>query len=935
MAQATTVWLRYLEALRPYLTQRDHRGRWGSLRWLELRMVEAGGKAGAVRNILYKDLGNLEEKRRFYAILAELYRLVDQEPPPPPQDLIREGAYHSLGRDKRRLFHRFVRELEEGKQPQIVAVGGAATGKSLLLAALQRALPQSITIHLGGELAQSVIPLADSLGVREEIEALLAQLSPLQPYALQGELQQRILLSLARGLNQRRSPLLLRAEAEGSLEGLPLRSPEGTTLHLAAWLEGLLQALHIPYLAALSEPPPRLAHHPLSPPSRSEARQFVREKLPDLPAERVEALINQAGPHFGELSRLVLLEAARRQNSLSAQDDPALGRLLEALAAFSPEADPLIPKELLERALGRPLKALSPAEQALFEWVDAGLVRPTLRSLLPTQTSPALHRIALDFFGPEHLFRRLYHAWKAQDLPTLLALIEESPPRLALLPHLWQEAHSWPAEKREALAEAVLRYRAVLGQYRHPEAEEALELLVEAHSPIRRIWARFKQAEAWIDGGRYEEAQTLLPALSEPTASEPTLQAEGLLIQAALERWKGDYRQAALYVQRAEALPVAPLLQDRIQLWRGLVAKDLGHHQEALHALQRVTHEPLLRGRARYQMGDLLMRLGSLKALPHMEEGLQLLEAAQAPKDEIARVRGRYATLLRRLGRHQEAMEAFQKALSEAQNSFTQARLESEAGILAVAQGHPFEALRYLDRAARYFQSTPERPQEARYRYLRTLFRIGAAYLLLEAGQPYCPPFVGLLEAPRASKLLSKLLRELPNESTERYLTLRLDTLTLLGLLLEPQASQELFEPWLQLEHPYLGAQVRLAYGEALLRAQRYGETLAQVLALSPLEDPGLQAQAKALEIGALWGLGEQTAAWKALGTLNLPRPFRLQLGHALGRLYPQLAANLKSELAPPEALACFLTEGSPPIGASDRGGVEYAPEGTVQSEPR
>ena len=35
MAEAPTIWLRYLEDLRPHLRGRDHRGKKGSLRWLE------------------------------------------------------------------------------------------------------------------------------------------------------------------------------------------------------------------------------------------------------------------------------------------------------------------------------------------------------------------------------------------------------------------------------------------------------------------------------------------------------------------------------------------------------------------------------------------------------------------------------------------------------------------------------------------------------------------------------------------------------------------------------------------------------------------------------------------------------------------------------------------------------------------------------------
>ncbi len=237
----------------------------------------------------------------------------------------------------------------------------------------------------------------------------------------------------------------------------------------------------------------------------------MRERLPHLPPERLEALVNQAGRNFGELSRLVLLEAAKHDPKTPLQDDPALRPLVLALSAFSPEADPAFPLELLEKALGRPLERLSQAERALLDWVGEGLVRPSLRSLLPEEAPKELHRLALEFFPKENLFRKLYHARKAGETRVLLALLQEDPARLALLPGLWEEAKAWPRQDLEALAAVVVRYRAVLGQYAHPEAEEALRVLSEAQNPSLRTWARIKGAEAKADAALYREAEELLP----------------------------------------------------------------------------------------------------------------------------------------------------------------------------------------------------------------------------------------------------------------------------------------------------------------------------------------------------------------------------------------------------------------------------------------
>lgn len=562
--------------------------------------------------------------------------------------------------------------------------------------------------------------------------------------------------------------------------------------------------------------------------------------------------------------------------------------------------------------MNRPLERLSQAEKALLEWVGDGLVRPSLRSLLPQEAPRELHRLALEFFPRENLFRRLYHARKAGERRILLDLLTEDPARLALLPGLWQEARSWPKEDREALAAALVRYRAVLGQYAHPEVEEALALLAQAEDPRLRASARIKAAEAKADAGLYKEAEALLPPEEEFPLLDETARAEGLLVRAAVERWKGDYEKAARYAERAAELSVAPFLKDRVQLWRGLVAKDLGRYEEALTALAQVGHDPLLLGRARYQMGDLLMRLGSPEARARMEEGLKALEEAGAPQDEVARVRARYATLLRRLGLYPEAEAAIRRALEEALDPFTRARVESEAGILQAAQGRPLEALALLSRAEAYFRTTGERPKEARYRHLRTLFRLAAAYLLLETGTPYRPPLLGGLKAPEAKRLLWDLLAKIPEEATDRYTALRLDAESLLALLLPPRRPGKGSAPSSASPTPTSGPRPAWATPRPSSGRGLTGRPWPRRWP-SPLLDPGLKAQAKATEVLALLALGEEEAAWQKLVEAKqsgLPEPFRLQLGRAVGRAHPGLAARLPPTPSPPRGLG-------PPPGQS------------------
>jgi tetratricopeptide (TPR) repeat protein len=910
----------HLETLRPRLSGRDHRGKKGSLRWIEAAVAERGGRAGTVRNILYKDLGSPEEKLRLFEVICDLYSAAGLPTPPLPSELALESARRALGRDKRRLFRRFVRALEQGEKTQMVVVGGAVTGKGVLLAAVERALPDCLMVNLGGELAQHLYPLAEKLDI--ELEAIFSQLSPTQPYALQAALQDELRNEIAKALNAYGKPLLLRAEKEGQIGGLSLRDTQGSPVGLAAWLEPLLRRLTIPFLAGLSEPPPNLAWNPLSAPSRAEARRYVKDRLPDLPPERVEALVNQAGRNFAELSRLVLLETAQTQSGSSAlagynlAQDPTLRPILYALSILSPEADPGIPVTLLERALNRGLEHLTQAERALLTPMGEGKVRPALRTLLPAvpeKEARKLHALALDFFLGD-MFRLLHHARGAHRRDKLLDLLAEDPSRLSLLPSIWAESQHWTAPERERLAMAVVRYRAVLGQYAHPEALDALEVLFKSADLAKQSWARVKAAEARVDAGDYPAALELLPP---PEALSGEVGAEGLLVWAAVERWQGDYSQAEAYVQQALALPIQPFLADRVRLWQGLVAKDAGRFEEALEALRQVTHDPLLVGRARYQSGDLLLRTGRVyQAEAQMRQGLEALQASGAPPEEVARVRARFGTALRRIGNFAESEKYLYQSIWEASDEFIRARAMSEASVLELARGRPLEALALLAQAEKYQREVRERPEEAHYRHRRTLYRIAVAYWVRAGGLPYLPPYLGGQKAPESEKLLRRLQKELSSRQLpgDRYTALAIDVALKLSLLLPPARAEQLLQGYLQQNDPYFQAQARLGYAETLARQKRWAEALAQVVQIGDLPDPGVQSWKLGLETQALLGLAQEEAAWKKLlASTGLPAVYRAQLGRVLGKIWPAGALHARlgdrSPLALADVLALWLSQ--------------------------
>ncbi|MCS7068690.1 MAG: tetratricopeptide repeat protein [Meiothermus sp.] len=909
MGEVSTLWQSYLESLRPHLTGRDHRGKKGSLRWLEAAVAERGGRAGTVRNILYKDLGSPEEKLRLFEVIGDLYTEAGLQAPTLPSELALESARRALGRDKRRLFRRFVRALEQGDKPQMVVVGGAATGKGVLLSAVERAVPHCLMVNLGGELAQHLYPLAEKLQI--ELEGIFSQLSPTQPYALQAALQDELRNEIAKALNAFGKPLLLRAEKEGQIGGLSLRDAQGNPVGLAAWVEPLLRRLTIPFLAGLSEPPPNLAWSPLSAPSRAEARRYVKDRLPDLPPERVEALVNQAGRNFAELSRLVLLEAAQTHGSTpNLAQDTTLRPILQALAVLSPEADPGIPVALLEKALNKGLEHLSQAERALLAPMGEGRVRPALRTLLPSvpeKEARRLHALALEFFKGD-LLRQLHHARGAHRLDKLLELLSQDPSRLSLLPTLWAESQHWPRLEREKLAMAVVRYRAVLGQYAHPEALEALELLFGSADPATQSWARVKAAEARVDAGDFQAALELLPP---PETLSGDVGAEGLLVWAAVERWQGDYAQAEAYVQQALSLPIQPFLADRVRLWQGLVAKDAGRFEEALEALRQVAHDPLLVGRARYQSGDLLLRTGRVyEAEAQMRQGLEALESSGAPPEEVARVRARFGTVLRRIGNFEEAEKYLYQSIREASDGFIRARAMSEASVLELVRGRPLEALKLLAEAEAYLREVRERPEEAHYRHRRTLYRIAVAYWVRASGLPYLPPYVGGQKAPESEKILRELREELLRKKLpgDRYIALAIDTALKLSLLMPPDQAEAMMQGCLQQSDPYFQAQARLGYAETLARQEKWAEALAQVVQIGDSQDPGVQSWKLGLETQALLGLGQEEAAWKKLQSCaGLPAPYRAQLGRVLGRIWPAQALQARLGHRSPLALADVL----------------------------
>ncbi len=947
-------WLELLSPLRERLTGRDTRGNIGSLRWLQAVIAERGGRSSSVRNILYKNLGSLEEKRRLFELISELYEEVGLDAPTSPEDYNVAQAKRSLGRDKRLIFARFLREYQAGMKPQIIVVGTASTGKRLLLEQLRERLPSSLYINLSKDLAPSLFNLCQDLDIAHEADKLMSQLSPKQPFALQAALQREFGRILIKALNAKGELLLLRAEVTANIVGVPLRSSDGSEKELAKWIEPLLARLEIPYLVALSSSPDQLVYSNLRPPSREEARKFLRQHMPQVPQERLEEMLNQVGLNYAELARMSMIESVRQDkgNLHELREDGALEPLLKTLATLSPETDSYIPVSLFEKVIGKSISQLSHTERELLEHVEDNALRPAFRELLPASSESGseanievtsesgsevssaasieatseddihIHQQALAYFlqhSSDSIFRLLHHAEGAKEYDTLLELLEADPARLLLFSHLWQKSVDWQQEHRERLALLILQHRSVQSDYAHEETQDVLSYLVSLEEgSTASSWAKIKLAESYVDAAQYKEAMTLMEDLPEFAGD---IEAEACLVRAAILRWQGNYTKAKAEARKAKEHVRSELIQDRVSLWQGMVSKDAGEFDDAIEHLREVQHHILLQGRARYHEGDLLMRSGKAhEASAALEQAIEHMRLG-APKTELAKIQARHGTVLRRLGKFEASDAAFQEALSHDIDAFTKARIQSEYSVLFAARGHPWEALRFASKSEAFFRETQERSEEAAYRHKRCLYRLAIAYCVWRTGKPYCPPFRGeidiatmLTSGLEASEAVGSgaslqhakaILRNLITDTkslkhlSHRYESLYIDANIALALVSTPRKALVLLTDAQEGSSRFLQLQAQLALTEALLRADKAAEAAAQLAVIRTLPpDPSIRAWKALLEAEMLLMLGQAELVMDVIDEcLDIPTALRVQLGRILGqvlqdRSYPELAKH-------------------------------------------
>ncbi len=596
----------------------------------------------------------------------------------------------------------------------------------------------------------------------------------------------------------------------------------------------------------------------------------------------------------------------------------------QAAAASAGQTDQGSPRAVLEAALGRPLADLPSHVRALLDETDPDLPRPRSAPLLAaarpqlpaTELRAALTRLASNTAQrPELAAFHLGALSRLGRWAELTRWLDEQPGGLAQAPALWTGARGRVrGEAREALARAVVSHHAMLGAYGHPQARDALFALLDSPRNGVRAWARVKLAESSVDSGNFEAAEAQLshpelhypdlngPDLNNPEPGEPPAervadrwlqgaQADALLVGAALARWRGDLDTAtrlaadprtlpdqALTAQAraVEALGVGSLSDPaRAALWRGLIAKDAGRWTEAMRELGQVpVSHPLLSARARYQEGDLRLRLGQpAAALGLLQDAARRLRLENAAPEEQARVGARIATALRRLGQPEAALEESHQAsaLAATGDAVLRARLDSERIPVLLALFRPGEALRLAATTLELLSQPGPRRAEAAYRERRTHYRVALAYLTRGAGQPYLQPFGGVTrdtpDTAQARQVLDTLLAQNPlagpSGGLDREQVLSFDIL-LSRALSEPDTTLALKfadQALGMTDHPYAETQARATLADAHLRAGQHERALHETnrahallrrvaTGVGPTEapDPGLHALLLTLE---------------------------------------------------------------------------------------
>ncbi len=726
----TSPWRKIFENVRSATgSKRDQHGILGSINWLRKHMELRGANPNVVRNIIYRDKGKLDDKRALFAILDELWQGCgnDKLSAPELEALLSSSAgsevelMQLLGREKMQAYRRFTAGIRNGTDTRILLTGKAGSGKTLLVDTVQQALvnmPEAkdriIRLEFcSADLVPTLYRFARELKMDNgALEARLIKLGASTAFAVQADAQADVARLLENAIRQRPLPVILLVHVSQTLgtaeelAGVPLRlnTPEVPRVRAGEWLwhtllEPLSRTPGVNLLVSLTELSARMLQQPgnfdppvkLNPPTVTEARRFVRARLPQLSPAQQESLIKSSGRSFEELRTLTLLaemrEPIERETAGELQHLRQLGRLIEtssdsrlreflsAVTVLSAPEFMSFPGKLLSllRTDESPLSSLEqafldpmPARPDQYRIFSRQLARG-LREYMQTSV-PELYRElnlkAADWYRgsalaeprSEEAVRYLHHLFEARQWLPLEQWMRRTSVPQSLLLRIWRAARQELVEgdEFERIALRIATHYVRLGSFNHPDVLEAFEPLSRSHHRHVRAWTTLKRAEGAALRGQFELAESFISDWT--PAEDPLLDAEAALVKASIARWRGQLTEAARLVSE-EARPLLPkvddsgansqLLHAKVAIWAGLVAKDQGDMHRALHEFSSVIpSEDLVEARVAYQQGDVLLRLGRFDAaLQQLNNGVELARRSEALVSEQTRFLSRRGML--------------------------------------------------------------------------------------------------------------------------------------------------------------------------------------------------------------------------------------------------------------------------------------------------
>ncbi len=749
---STNLWRAAFELVRGVsASERDEHGVIGSINWLRAQMERRGANPNVVRNIIYRDKGKLPDKRALFDILDELWQHGGRPPLEAPElrALLTPGSgnehevLHLLGREKRRVYRAFVMSVRSGDHPKVVVTGRHGSGKTLLADYIEQALrtppPAAERIvrleFVGNDLATALARLGKALGVPLTLlEAKLVEIGSSSAFAVQADTQAnvaRLVLDAARRFDGRQVLLLHVSHSLGGQDSLAdtalrLNTPDVPRVSAAEWLwSSLFEPLsRLPACAlfvSLSDLPVRAAQRlgrfdaplKLMPPSTTEARRFVRARLPNAAPAQHEDIVRRAGRSFDELRTLTLLAEARADGvhapELASQRSVAhLSQLIEtgadehlhgflvSLAVLSLPDFPSFTAGTLATLLERQQADLSDLEAAFLDRVPADepayrcfsldlarALRERLAAYDP-DTYRAFHDRAAECYVQaahgdptgEPATRYLSHRFEARNWPALCAWMDRHRLQQSLVRRIWlagsKELPDGTALQQLALR--VARHYVARGSYQHQDARDAFSVLSGADDVDLRVWTTLQRVEGLVLRAQFDQAETLLASLPTPGAAH--LKAAAALGRAGIARWRGSLTEAERLVNQdvaahlseseaaledaiggdaakaADVIAETRRVREQARMWAGLLAKDRGDLQVAItHFGPNSERDDLVAARLAFQRGDVLMRFGHFdRALEALDEAVELAQRSEALLAEQTRYLARRGTLRRRRG---------------------------------------------------------------------------------------------------------------------------------------------------------------------------------------------------------------------------------------------------------------------------------------------